>query len=169
MCRALCSPPRPTPCKLVSEPRKPSEGPSPATGCTPPWGWTGLGLPLGVVGSLSPAHHPGELSGPVSTLGPSPHRTRRPGRPAHNSTGCAPAPGEGCGDGGWGMGCSTLQGPEHQLHSETAPKPENSLLQRYKSVTAEMYSNKLSGGPGAGAGAGHAPYGQGPPHRVSSQ
>lgn len=25
-------------------------------------------------------------------------------------------------------------------------KPENSLLQRYKSITAEMYSNKLGGG-----------------------
>lgn len=54
-------------------------------------------------------------------------------------------------------GCGTLHGPEHKLRSEMDLKPENSLLQRYKSVTAEMYSNKLGGGRGDGAGTGHTP------------
>ena len=35
---------------------------------------------------------------------------------------------------------------QHQSHNQAGLKPENSLLQRYKSVTAKMYSNKLGGG-----------------------
>lgn len=36
--------------------------------------------------------------------------------------------------------------PKHQSQDQAGLKPENSLLQRYKSVTAEMYSNKLGCG-----------------------
>lgn len=66
------------------------------------------------------------------------------------------------------MECST-QWPRAPTTSEMGLKPENSLLQRYKSITAEMYSNKLAGGRGDRVGAGHVPYKRGPPHRVSSQ
>lgn len=73
----------------------------------------------------------------------------------------------GTGPGQWGTAHSGAQSTSHKARWDL--KPENSLLQRYKSVTAEMYSNKLGGGRGDGAGAGHVPYEQGPPHRVSSQ
>ena len=42
--------------------------------------------------------------------------------------------------------CTRGLDPQHQSEDQAGLKPENSLLQRYKSVTAEMYSNKLGGG-----------------------
>lgn len=113
-------------------------------------------------GPQNPAHHPeSEPSCPLPPWGRPHTEPRSLGDPLTKTL-----DGEGYRYGGWTMGHSTLRPPEHQLQSEMDLKPENSLLQRYKSVTAEMYSNKLGGSRGTGRVQGTCPMNKG--HHIGS-
>lgn len=155
--RLLCLTPQASPilqAHLRAQQAEPGERAGP--GARGPSNWTGEAASRGW-GSWSGRAGSSESYAPGRKW---PQRPPSPGAiPTQDVTACRERRGPGHAE-------RHTQGSGHQRPSETDVKPENSLLQRYKSVTAEMYSNKLGGGHGDRRRRARAPQ-QGPPHRTS--